>query len=251
MGQCVDFIISGRDVALRDLNGLVCRSWGRVLRVALVHAFVGSILELDIEKLTLRSFVGEGIVREVCGPEVDQEWLIDELGAHIEMQLGKLEPSLSEGAFHVYLVIRHRLQEGSSIAFRYANFDCEAIISVLHLLKLGLFHKDLEGTLGPRGELDDIISIVVSHVMLGYMEISRFELFMVRDLVQVVRVVRDVALLLEDAASVLHQVVSLVHLLLPLLFVLAKIHTGLLGRYLLLLVQGVIVVNDTLRVSQP
>ena len=85
--------------------------------------------------------------------------------------------------------------------------------------------------------------------MLGYMEISRLELLVVCDLVQVVWIVCDVALLLEDAAPVLHQVVSLVHLLLPLLLVFSEIHTCLLCRYLLFLVEGLIVVNDTLRVS--
>ena len=83
----------------------------RILRVTLAHVFVRSVLQLNIKKLTLRSFEGEAVVREVGRPEIDQEWLIDELCGNIEMQLSELEPGLSEAASHVNLIIRHRLQE--------------------------------------------------------------------------------------------------------------------------------------------
>ena len=87
--------------------------------------------------------------------------------------------------------------------------------------------------------------------MLSNVEVSRFELLMICDLIQVVGVVSDVALLLENAASILHQIVSLVNLLLALLCILTQVHAALLNGDLLLLIQRIIVIDDALRVCQP
>ena len=166
-----------------------------------------SEFELDVESLTFVVTRSQLVVRVIHASKENQQRLVKHRFCDIQAQHCEVGLLSSKFAAIIDFVVCFRSEERTFSLAGHCHFDIQRFLNIDFLIRLGLLNHDFKTALCPRRELNDVVCVVVSHVIVSQMEITRCELFVHVNFIKERRIVGEGALLAEDIACIGQQVV--------------------------------------------
>lgn len=161
-----------------------------------------SEFEFDVESLTFVVAGSQLIVSVIHAPKENEQGLVQHVFCYIQAQNREVGLLSSELAAIINFIICLHSEELTLPLMGHCNFDVQSFLNIDLLIRFWLLNQDFKTALGPRCELNDIVCVVVSHIVISKVEITRCELFVHVNVIQESWVVSERALLAEDVALI-------------------------------------------------